>query len=104
MHSQPLLSAISRKLGALALILGSLWSFAALAEPGVHSDSLTLGQSTSLSGPLGDLGQEVHKGAKVYFDALNARGGMNVNFGQAAASGSGFIELTMINAHGKLIK
>jgi len=36
-----------------------------------------LGQSTALSGPLGDLGQDLHKGAKVYFDALNARGGVN---------------------------
>jgi ABC-type branched-subunit amino acid transport system substrate-binding protein len=35
-----------------------------------------LGQSTALTGPLGDLGQEVLKGAKVYFDALNARGGI----------------------------
>ncbi|MBK9573808.1 MAG: ABC transporter substrate-binding protein [Rhodoferax sp.] len=38
---------------------------------------MTLGQSTTLSGPLGDLGQEVLKGAKVYFDALNAKGGVN---------------------------
>ncbi|OGB30240.1 MAG: hypothetical protein A3F78_20760 [Burkholderiales bacterium RIFCSPLOWO2_12_FULL_61_40] len=38
---------------------------------------MTLGQSTTLSGPLGDLGQDVLKGSKVYFDALNARGGVN---------------------------
>jgi ABC-type branched-subunit amino acid transport system substrate-binding protein len=30
-----------------------------------------------LTGPLADLGQDVLKGAKVYFDALNAKGGVN---------------------------
>jgi ABC-type branched-subunit amino acid transport system substrate-binding protein len=69
--------AFSKKLSALALISSALWCGAALAEPGVTSDTITLGQSTALSGPLGDLGQEVLKGAKVYFDALNARGGIN---------------------------
>lgn len=59
---------------ASALLLGPL---AALAEPGISADAITLGQSTALSGPLGDLGQEVLKGSKVYFDALNARGGVN---------------------------
>ncbi len=65
-----------RSLTVLTLIAGALWSSAALAEPGVSPDSITLGQSTALSGPLGDLGQEVLIGAKVYFDALNARGGI----------------------------
>ena len=77
MHSQTALFAISRKIAALAWLSSALWGFAALAEPGVSSDTITLGQSTTLSGPLGDLGQEVLKGAKVYFDALNARGGVH---------------------------
>lgn len=68
---------LTRKIAAVALLGGALWSCAALAEPGVSAYTLTLGQSTTLSGPLGDLGQEVLKGAKVYFDALNARGGVN---------------------------
>lgn len=34
-------------------------------------------QSTALTGPLADLGQALHQGAKVYFSALNARGGVN---------------------------
>ena len=54
-----------------------LASTSSLAEPGVTNDAITLGQSTALSGPLGDLGQEVLKGSKAYFDALNARGGIN---------------------------
>jgi ABC-type branched-subunit amino acid transport system substrate-binding protein len=44
---------------------------------GVTADTITLGQTTALSGPLGDLGQDVLKGATVYFDALNAKGGVN---------------------------
>lgn len=39
-------------------------------------DAIVLVQTVALSGPLGDLGQEFSKGAKVYFDALNARGGV----------------------------
>ena len=31
-------------------------------------------------------------------------GGMEVSFGKGAASGSKFVELTLINAQGKLIK
>ena len=47
------------------------------AEPGVTADSITLGQSTPLSGPQGVVGEDLVRGAKVYFDALNAKGGVN---------------------------
>ena len=62
---------------ARTLLITTLCASAALAEPGVTTDTLTLGQSTALSGPVGDLGQEVLKGAKVYFDAVNAQGGIH---------------------------
>lgn len=39
-------------------------------------EPIVLVQTVALSGPLGDLGQEVSKGAKAYFDALNTRGGI----------------------------
>ncbi|MBK9236064.1 MAG: ABC transporter substrate-binding protein [Rhodoferax sp.] len=64
-------------LGSLIVAGALLQAWPAQAEPGVAADSITLGQSTTLSGPLGDLGQEVLKGAKVYFDALNAKGGVH---------------------------
>ncbi len=48
----------------------------AAAAAWAQGDAIVLVQTTALSGPLGDLGQEVHKGAKAYFDALNARGGV----------------------------
>lgn len=55
---------------SLALALSA---FSAAAQGG---EPIVLVQTTALSGPLGDLGQELLKGAKVYFDALNARGGV----------------------------
>jgi branched-chain amino acid transport system substrate-binding protein len=36
-----------------------------------------LAQSTTLSGPLGDLGQAIQQGARAYFDELNAKGGVH---------------------------
>lgn len=77
MRSQNFLSVHARNWGASVVLACAALSNAALAEPGVTADSITLGQSTTLSGPLGDLGQDVLKGAKVYFDALNAHGGVN---------------------------
>lgn len=38
---------------------------------------LVLGQSAAFSGPAAQLGQQYHLGAQVYFEALNARGGVN---------------------------
>lgn len=35
-----------------------------------------LGQSIALTGPLGDLGQAMHQGARACFEAVNARGGV----------------------------
>ena len=77
MNKQNTWATLTKNIAALTLISSALWSCPALAETGVSADTITLGQSTALTGPLGDLGQEVLKGAKVYFDALNARGGVN---------------------------
>lgn len=66
-----------RWVGSLIVAGALLQAWPAHAEPGLSADSITLGQSTTLTGPLGDLGQEVLKGAKVYFDALNAKGGVH---------------------------
>ncbi|CAM3771125.1 ABC transporter substrate-binding protein [Polaromonas hydrogenivorans] len=38
---------------------------------------LKICQSTALTGPLADLGGPLHQGAKTYFSALNAKGGVN---------------------------
>src|SRR5688500_9468843 len=44
---------------------------------GVAPEQVVLGRSGDLTGQLNDLGQEVLKGAQLYFDALNARGGVH---------------------------
>ena len=74
MHAPRRRLALPRWAAPFVVASALLQAWPAQAEPGVSSDSITLGQSTTLSGPLGDLGQEVLKGAKVYFDALNAKG------------------------------
>ncbi|MBB5192864.1 ABC-type branched-subunit amino acid transport system substrate-binding protein [Silvimonas terrae] len=60
-------------LGLLALI-----SLSALAaEPGITENEIVLGQSAALSGPAAELGKGVNRGAKAYFDYVNAHGGVN---------------------------
>jgi branched-chain amino acid transport system substrate-binding protein len=47
------------------------------AETGVTATTVTIGQSVSLSGPTGSLGQEMQAGAVAYFDYINKHGGIN---------------------------
>lgn len=66
-------------LGAAHLVVacaGLLWAYDAPAQ-GVTADTVTVGHSLALSGPLGDLGQEVTKGAKAYLATVNAKGGVH---------------------------
>ena len=61
-------------------VLGSLASWpllAALPAAAAENSPLRLGQSTALTGPLGDLGQAMHLGALSYFGAVNASGGVH---------------------------
>jgi branched-chain amino acid transport system substrate-binding protein len=53
----------------------------ALALPSfAQSDRrIVIGQSAAFSGPAAQLGIQMNRGAKVYFDALNAAGGVNGN-------------------------
>ena len=46
------------------------------AETGVTETKITLGQSAAFSGPAAQLGIQLHAGAKVYFDAVNAQDGV----------------------------
>jgi branched-chain amino acid transport system substrate-binding protein len=47
------------------------------AENGVSDKEIVIGQSLALSGPLGEVGQDGARGTKAYFDAINAKGGIN---------------------------
>ena len=58
---------------AMALAAGSAAS-SVWAQP---DDTIRLGQTVALTGPLGELGRAMHRGSKVCFDVVNARGGVN---------------------------
>lgn len=57
---------------AVALPLAH-WSSQASAQEG----PVRIGQSTALTGPLGDLGSAMHQGAKAAFAGINAKGGVH---------------------------
>ena len=46
------------------------------AENGITNNQITLGMSNALSGPASQLGIELRRGSKVYFDKLNREGGI----------------------------
>ena len=50
---------------------------AAMAEDGVTSTSILVGQSAAFTGPAAQLGIQMRDGAKLWFDRVNARGGVN---------------------------
>jgi ABC-type branched-subunit amino acid transport system substrate-binding protein len=58
---------------AMALAAGSAAS-GVWAQP---AETIRLGQTVALTGPLGELGRAMHRGSKVCFDVVNARGGVN---------------------------
>ncbi len=61
----------------LAAAISLLLSAAAHAEPGVSDKEIVLGQSAALSGPAKELGSEMRSGALLYFDQVNAGGGIH---------------------------
>lgn len=54
----------------------AFYSRAAHAEPGVTSNEITIGQSISLNGGKDAFAVAVSQGAKLYFDSVNATGGV----------------------------
>lgn len=48
-----------------------------IADPGVTDAQILLGQSCALKGPASGLGEGMKDGLNVYFDAINAEGGIN---------------------------
>mgnify|MGYP001180904432 CR=1 FL=1 len=60
------------------LLVCSLWGWGstARAEVGVTADSVTVGVSNAQQGPAHFLGVELSRGARVYFNAVNAQGGV----------------------------
>ena len=65
-----------RRMSTLVLI-GALFLLAGKAgAQGVTADSITLGQSASLTGPSEESGREMKAGADTYFNAVNDAGGV----------------------------
>lgn len=62
---------------AVACILVFLFSGRVNADPGVSDKEIVLGMSNALTGPASALGTGVKKGAMVYFDKINASGGVS---------------------------
>ena len=59
-----------------SLLALALASGAALAQ-GVTDSQIVLGQSVALSGPAQELGKDMQLGASLYFNEVNAKGGVN---------------------------
>ena len=70
----PTRSLLSRRQALAATVLAPLaWSGPSLAQDA----PLRLGQTTSLTGPLADIGQALVQGAQLCFDSVNAAGGVD---------------------------
>jgi ABC-type branched-subunit amino acid transport system substrate-binding protein len=62
------------------LLLASLLAAFAIANvraQGVTDSQIVLGQSVALTGPAEQLGKDMQLGANLYFDSINAKGGVN---------------------------
>jgi branched-chain amino acid transport system substrate-binding protein len=60
-----------------AMVAALAMAGVAHAQEGVFKDRIVIGQSTALTGPGSALAAPFHQGAKLYFDRLNAAGGIN---------------------------
>lgn len=66
-----------RSLGRSAMVAALVLACGAQAQEGVSKTSITLGQSVALTGAGSTLAAPFHQGAKLYFDRVNAAGGVN---------------------------
>jgi len=64
------------RIRAFIAACGLLAAATALAQ-GVTESEIVLGQSAAMSGPAGQLGNDMRAGAMLYFDQVNAHGGVN---------------------------
>jgi ABC-type branched-subunit amino acid transport system substrate-binding protein len=70
---------LSQSLAAALMVaaLGILGAPSAQAQDGMTKTSVVVGQSICLTGPGASLATAFHTGAKLYFDRINAAGGVN---------------------------
>ena len=67
--------AISRLLAAFVPLMYALCASA--VDPGISSDSILIGQTGVFSGPVAEPSLQYRAGAQLYFDAVNAKGGIH---------------------------
>ena len=78
-----------RRLLGGAAALASAWAAPrVLAQTG---DVIRLGQTVAFTGPLGDIGQAMHRGSAVCFDAVNAQGGVHGRRIELLAKDDGYV-------------
>lgn len=68
---------LRRALAPLIVLGLALAGSAAFSEDGVSKTSIVVGQSVALTGPAASLGTPFAQGARLFFDRLNAGGGVN---------------------------
>ena len=79
-HPVPFAATPNDALSRRRLLVSAAATAAVVAAPCLRAqpnDVIRLGQSIALTGPLGEIGQSMHRGAKVCFEAMNAEGGVN---------------------------
>jgi ABC-type branched-subunit amino acid transport system substrate-binding protein len=77
MHIPKLLKIVKNTSLACFGVYISLSSHLAYAERGVSDTTITIGASVVLTGPLGPQTIEYGQGSNLYFDSVNAKGGVN---------------------------
>ena len=70
-------SVFTRFVLAGAMLSQAIIAPAAWAQEGVGKSTISIGQSTALTGPAAELALPFTQGARLYFDRVNARGGIN---------------------------
>ncbi len=68
---------LPRRAFSLLVLVNFLFATLGYAQDGVNKTSITIGQTSALSGPASTLALPFHQGAKLYFDRVNATGGIN---------------------------
>jgi len=83
---------LKRRHALQRLAAGAAGAAASLSLPALSQNdrSIVLGQSAALSGPAAQLGIQMNSGARIYFDRLNAEGGVNGRSVQLRALDDGY--------------
>lgn len=63
-------------MAAVGIALSATASLSHAAD-GIYSDRIVVGQSAAMTGPAAQLGIQMNRGMKLYFDQVNAKGGIN---------------------------